>query len=142
MRKLFVTVALFALVLGAFGAGSAGASSKKPVTLDGKVNAHGTKDISKKSFATLEVEEDDFYISPTYTKVKPGEKITIKLKNDGKAQHTFTSDDLSIDQQVAPGKSTKFTVTIPKSGEVFEIHCNFHGSMGMRAAFYTKAGGH
>ena len=69
-----------------------------------------------------------------------GEKVRIEIENEGNTTHTFTSDSLSIDQQVAAGKKAKFTITVPSDGTAFEFHCNFHGDMGMKGAFYTKAG--
>jgi plastocyanin len=74
-------------------------------------------------------------------KVKPGEKVTIELKNEGSATHTFTSDALNVDQQVSAGKSKKFTVTVPSSGAAFQFHCDFHEGKGMQGAFFTKTGG-
>jgi plastocyanin len=143
MRKWWViaTVAAMAVTTAAFaGALPAGAKAANPVSLDGKVNAKGTKDISSKSTAKLSLEADDYYFSPTFVKVAPGEKVTIEVENEGKAAHTFTSDALHIDQQVQPGKSKKFTVTVPNDGTAFQFHCNFHESMGMQGAFYTQAG--
>jgi plastocyanin len=110
------------------------------VALDGKVNAKGTKDISKSKHATLELELDDFYFSPTFIKVKPGEKVTLKLKNEGSATHTFTSSALSADKTLSPGSSTSMTITIPPSGQAFQFHCNFHASMGMQGAFFITKG--
>jgi plastocyanin len=141
MRKLCTLLAATALALGLIGVAPASAKPTKPVTLNGKVNNKGTKDISKKSSATLEVEGDDFYFKPTFVKVKPGEKVTIEFKNEGSATHTFTSKALSIDQQLSPGKSKKFTLTVPSKGTAFQFHCRFHESMGMQGAFYTKTGG-
>jgi plastocyanin len=141
MRKLGIFLAASALTLAMVGVAPASAKTTKPVTLDGKVNNKGTKDISKKKAATLEVEADDFYFEPTFVKVQPGEKVTIELKNEGSATHTFTSDALNIDQQLSSGKSKKFTVTVPSSGTAFQFHCDFHESMGMQGAFFTKAGG-
>jgi plastocyanin len=140
MRKLLILAAVSAMAVGLVGIGPASAKTSKPVTLTGKVNNKGTKDISGKSTATLEVEADDYYFEPTFVKVKPGEKVTIELANEGSQPHTFTSSALSIDHQIAPGKSAKFTVTVPSSGEAFQFHCDFHESMGMQGAFFTKAG--
>jgi plastocyanin len=140
MRKLCTLLAASALGMAVVGVAPAAAKTSKPVTLSGKVNSKGTKNISTKSAATLELEADDFYFNPTFVKVKPGEKVTITLKNEGSATHTFASDALSIDQQVSAGKSKKFTVTVPSSGSAFQFHCTFHESMGMQGAFYTKAG--
>jgi plastocyanin len=141
MRRCWILLTGALLVLGFVGVAPAGAKASKPVQVDGKVNVKGTKDISKKSTATLDLEADDYYFEPTFVKVKPGEKVTIELENEGDMVHTFTSDSLSIDQQIAPGKSKKFTVTVPRDGTAFAFHCSFHQRMGMQGAFFTKAGG-
>jgi plastocyanin len=127
--------------VGGLGVGPVGAKSSKPVQVDGKVNVKGTKDISAKKSASVEIEADDYYFEPTFLKVQPGEKVSITLENEGNATHTFTSDSLNIDKTVAPGKSAKVTVTVPTAGTAFEFHCDFHQSMGMQGAFYTKPGG-
>jgi plastocyanin len=140
MRKLLILAAVSAFAVGLVGVGPASAKSSNPVTLNGKVNAKGTKDLSGKSSATLTLEADDFYFSPTFVKVKPGEKVTITFKNEGSVPHTFTSTALSMDQQLSPGKSAKFTLTVPSTGDAFQFHCDFHERMGMQGAFYAKAG--
>jgi plastocyanin len=143
MRKLGTLLAAAALataLAGVVGVAPAGAKTSKPVTLDGKVTNKGTKDISAKATAKLELEADDFYFEPTFVKVKPGEKVSITLKNEGHTTHTFTSDALNMDQQLAAGKSKKFTVTVPSSGTAFQFHCDFHEAMGMQGAFYTQPG--
>jgi plastocyanin len=143
MRKAWImlTVAVTALtVLGLAGSAPAGAKTNKPVKIDGKVTVKGTKDISGKTTATLKLEADDYYFNPTFVKVSPGEKVTIEVENEGNAPHTFTSDGLSVDQQVSPGKSKKLTVTVPSDGSAFQFHCDFHEAMGMKGAFFTKAG--
>lgn len=141
VRKLWIPLTVVALTLGFVGIAPAEAKTSKPVTLDGKVNNKGTKDISSKKSATLDLEADDFYFKATFVKVAPGERVTIELENEGSAAHTFTSDGLSIDQQIAPGKTKKVTLTVPSDGTAFQFHCDFHESMGMQGAFFTKAGG-
>ena len=140
-RRVAIVLTGALLVVGFGVVGLAGAKTSKPVTVDGKVNVEGTKDVSAKSAATIDMEADDYYFGPTFVKVKPGEKVTIELENEGNASHTFTSDSLSIDQQVAAGKKAKFTVTVPSDGTAFEFHCSFHEDMGMQGAFFTKKGG-
>jgi plastocyanin len=142
MRKWLVCVAVVSMVtaMGLTEAGSAAAKTKNPVTLSGKVNNKGKKDISKSSNAKLELEQDDFYFKPTFVKVKPGQKVTITVKNEGSVTHTFTSTALNVDKQISSGKSTKITVTIPSTGAVFQFHCNFHEGMGMKGGFYTTPG--
>jgi plastocyanin len=140
--KSMRTIPLVAAValLFVFSAAPVSAAAKAPVKLGQKVTIKGTKDVSSKSSATLEVELDDKYFNPTFIKAKAGEKITFELKNEGSLEHTFTSDGLSVDKTLSPGKSTKLTVTVPSSGEVFQFHCQFHQKLGMVGAVYTKAG--
>jgi plastocyanin len=97
--------------------------------------------VSGQSKAKLEVElDDEFYFKPTFIKAKAGQKITITAKNEGGADHTFSSDTLKVDKEVAPGKSKTFTVTVPSSGAVFQFHCDFHEALGMVGGVFTKAG--
>ena len=138
-RTIPLVAAVAALVF-VFTAAPVSAAAKAPVKLGQKVNIKGSTDVSSKSNATVDVEQDDFYFKPTFIKAKAGEKITFKVENEGGTDHTFTSDDLSVDKTLAPGKSAKFTVTVPSDGAVFEFHCDFHESMGMIGAVYTKAG--
>jgi plastocyanin len=143
MRKFWIllTVTLTGMGIVGVGVGPAAAKTSKPVTVEGKVNNKGTKDISSKKTATLELEADDYYFEPTFVKVQPGEKVRITLKNEGKATHTFTSDGLNIDQEIAAGKKATFSLTVPSDGTAFQFHCTFHEDMGMQGAFYTKTGG-
>ena len=143
-RRFGILVSGALLVLGfsvSLGAGPASAKTSNPVNVSGKVNNKGTKDISAKKFTTLKLEADDYYFEPTFVKVQPGAKVRITLKNEGSTTHTFTSDALSIDQDLAAGKTARFSVTVPTAGTAFQFHCSFHESMGMQGAFYTKAGG-
>jgi plastocyanin len=139
MRKLIVLLTSALVLIGGFGVTAAAAKATNPVNI-GSVNAKGTKNLSKSSSAKLELEQDDFYFNPTFIKVKPGEKVTITVKNEGKTSHTFTSSKLKVDKTLSPDTSTKVTVTIPSRGTAFQFHCTFHQSMGMKGAFFTKKG--
>jgi len=91
-------------------------------------NNHGSKDVSGASSA--KVEQDDFYFNPTIITGTPGQKITIKLENEGSTTHNFTLEDQSIDQDVTQGSDATVTVTFPQSG-ILEFYCKFHKSQGM-----------
>jgi plastocyanin len=108
------------------------------VKLTGNTTNKGTKDLSG---SEIEVEADDFYFSPTFIKGgAPGAKVTVKLKNEGKNPHTFTSAALGVDEQVNAGESKDLTITLPQSGAT-EFHCRFHQqSNGMQGAFFFKDG--
>ena len=94
--------------------------------------SHGTKDVSGET-GKVEVEMYDYYFEPTVLKGKPGQKVTIELKNAGQTAHTFTVSEQSVDQEVQPGDEAEADVTFPQSGEVTFV-CKFHKSMGMAGA--------
>lgn len=96
-----------------------------------RANDHGTKTAS--SSGKTEVELDDFYFEPTVLQGKPGAKVELELKNEGKQEHTFTIDSQRVDKELAPGNEAEVTVTIPKSG-VVSFYCKFHKSQGMAGA--------
>jgi plastocyanin len=70
---------------------------------------------------------------------KPGEKVTLELKNEGKVEHTFTIDSQGIDKHLQPGSKAEATVTIPQSGAV-SFYCKFHKSSGMAGALAVTGG--
>ena len=161
MRKLLVVLAamsLFAVACGdddyggsnstSAGAAPAGSSAgssaeegeepagEPPVALEGDVNNKGTAEITGDS---VEIELDDFYFEPTFLKGTPGATVHLELSNEGDAAHTFTSDALGVDEEIAPGDTAEIDVTLPMEGAV-QFHCNFHDGMGMQGAFFFKEG--
>ena len=129
MSRLVIALVLVAGAMAACGKSS---SSSPPVSLSGTVNNHG----SKNAKATMEVELDDFYMAPTFIKASAGQKITIELKNEGKATHTFTSTELgNVDEQLAPGATKTISVTAPASGHA-TYFCRFHQGQGMQGAVF------
>jgi plastocyanin len=154
MRQGVVIVACGLLVLAAAGCGSSSSSSSGGTTTAAsggggggqktiagvKANDHGTKAAEDKG--KTEVELDDYYFKPTVLEGKPGQKVTLELKNEGKTEHSFTIDSQGIDQDLQPGDQAEVTVTIPKSGAV-SFYCKFHKSSGMAGALAVtgQAGG-
>ncbi|MDQ1373830.1 MAG: hypothetical protein QOJ09_1168 [Actinomycetota bacterium] len=150
MRKLVVAAMVLTLGLAACGKSTSDSSSgttakastgnstaSAPVQLSGKVTDKGTKDATGKSAFTIEA--DDFYFNPTFIKTTPGQKITLTLKNEGKANHTFTSPDLSVDKELAPGSTVTVDITVP-SADAAAFYCRFHQASGMQGAVFTKEG--
>jgi plastocyanin len=118
------------------GTGTQG-EGEAPVTLASKANNHGTADARSKG--ALEVEADDYYFGPTYIHAKAGQSIELELVNQGKASHTFTTEDGKADEQLAPGAKKKVTVTAPATG-LLVYYCRFHRGDGMQGAVYLKDG--
>ncbi|MDP9341808.1 MAG: cupredoxin domain-containing protein [Actinomycetota bacterium] len=91
-------------------------------------NNHGSKDVSGQS--SIAVEQDDFYFNPTIITGTAGQKVTIKLENEGSTTHNFSLEDQNIDQDVTQGQDATVTVTFPQSGTL-EFYCKFHRASGM-----------
>jgi plastocyanin len=107
-----------------------------PVALEGDVNNKGTAEITGDE---IEIEVDDFYFEPTFLKGTPGATVHVVLANEGDAAHTFTSDALGVDEEIAPGATVEVDVTLPMEGAV-QFHCDFHDGMGMQGAFFFNEG--
>jgi plastocyanin len=144
MRRGVVIVAGCVLLLAAAGCGSSSSSSSGGTTTEEsgggggqktiagvKANDHGTKAVEDNG--KTEVELDDFYFEPTVLEGKPGQKVTLELKNEGQTEHTFTIDSQNVNKDLGPGEEAEVDVTIPKSG-VVSFYCKFHKSSGMAGA--------
>ena len=138
MRKILVLLAVVAFI--AVGCGDDDndgdtAGGATDVTLAGTVNDKGTKALSGDE---LEVEADDFYFEPTYVTAKSDAgEIKIDITNEGEAEHTFTSDELGVDQEVQPGEKQEVEVDLSESG-TFEFYCRYHKDRGMRGAIVVS----
>jgi plastocyanin len=143
MTRGVVIVAACALLFVAAGCGSSSSSSGGRTTTEEsggvgqraiagvKANDHGTKAVEDDG--KTEVEMDDFYFEPTVLEGKPGQKVTLELKNEGNTEHSFTIDSEKVDRELGPGEEAEVDVTIPKSG-VVSFYCKFHKSSGMAGA--------
>ncbi len=148
MRKILLAAAIVALVAAGCGSDDGAGDSARPTTstsaspgpgtggtvpvqLEGKANDHRTKELGADE-QELEMEADDFYFGPTFVTAAPGQKVTVKVKNEGDASHTFTIDGLGVDQEVRPGESADIDVTLPASGTV-PFNCRFHKARACRA---------
>jgi plastocyanin len=114
--------------------GSSQATSSK--TIAGlQVNFKKSADDSNKS--SIEITTNDFYFSPTVLKGKPGQSVTLHLKNEGTVTHNFTLPSGHISKNLAVGQTATVKVTFPKSGTVL-FHCAFHQLSGMRGALQSS----
>ena len=88
----------------------------------------------------VSVEADDFDFDPKELQTDTGQPLTVKIENSGKATHTFTIDDLDIDETVSPGEEATVTLT-PTNEGTLEFYCRFHKSQGMVGTLKVGAGG-
>jgi plastocyanin len=145
LRRLPILAAALLLLLGAaacggggYGGGDKESEEGTTTTIGGvQTESHGTKDVSGET-GKVEIEMYDNYFEPTILKGKPGQKVTMELKNEGKAAHTFTVSEQSVDQEVQPGDEAEADVTFPDSGELTFV-CKFHQSSGMVGALEASS---
>lgn len=136
MRRstMFGLMAVLALIAVTCGGDEEGGT----ITLGGETaNDHGAEDVSGES--SIEFEMDDFYFEPTVLQGEAGQTITLEAFNEGEAAHTFTSDELGVDEELQPGDEATIEVTFPDSGQVV-FQCRFHAGQGMRGAIEVAAG--
>lgn len=114
------------------GGGSKNSSSGGKHTIAGlSANDHGTKHISPSGSTRIEL--DDYYFAPTVLKGKPGQKVTLQLKNTSGTEHNFSIDAQHVSTDLPPGKQATVTVTIPTSGQI-SFYCKYHKALGMAGA--------
>jgi plastocyanin len=137
VRKPTLIVAAFATFVLLASACSSGSSSPSAAagstgeTSSSSSSLPSESDIADVSGKTsLPVEADDFYFSPNTIQGTAGQKLTIKVENEGAATHTFTIESQNVDVEVEPGNEAEMSVTFPDSGSV-EFICRFHATQGM-----------
>jgi plastocyanin len=127
MRGRLAITLTMVLALGVACGGDEGT-----IQIDGQsANDHGDEEVSGET--AVEFELDDFYFEPTVLRGEAGQSLTLEAFNEGDEAHTFTSDDLGVDQELGPGEEASIDITFPDSGQVVFI-CRFHDAQGMRGA--------
>jgi plastocyanin len=133
-------VVVFVLAVAACGGSNGDESDEEggSTTIAGMTaELHGTKDVSGET-GKVEIEMYDEYFEPTILKGKPGQTVTLELKNEGNTTHTLTISDQGVDQEVQPGDEAEVDVTFPQSGELAFV-CRFHQSNGMVGALEVSS---
>ncbi|MEH7121267.1 cupredoxin domain-containing protein [Neobacillus vireti] len=85
----------------------------------------------------IEVKLNDDYFTPEVITIRNGKTTQIKLKNEGKKEHTFTVEKLGIDAEVKAGQEKTITVT-PRNQGTYELICRYHFNEGMVGKVIVK----
>lgn len=121
-RQLVPALVLIAL---AIGCGSSAHARKLGAAT---FNDHGTKDASGQ--ARIELEADNYYFSPTFVRGKPGQKLTLTIKNESGTTHNFSATAAGVATDIPAHGSVEIAVTLPPSG-VLAFFCKYHSGQGM-----------
>lgn len=115
LKKLLALLSLLALLVSACGGD------------DGEAGDDGAGDDTGGSESvTLETVDNEF--QPAEFEVAAGE-VEITLDNTGAAEHNFSNEELGVDEDVAAGEQTTFTVDAEPG--TYEFVCKYHESIGM-----------
>jgi len=88
----------------------------------------------------IEVDLDDFSISPSQVVVVEGQPANITVVNNGAAPHDFTVPDLGISIFAAPGDTVTAGIAAQPAG-TYDTLCTIpgHASLGMVGTFVVQA---
>jgi plastocyanin len=142
--RVFAFVAVLALVGAACSSnndntpssgGTTPAGGATPLTNKGTLDASA---ITEKIEIEMDNEgSDEFYFKPTFVKVKPGQIVTIDLKNEGSLPHNFSITSLGKDVTVESDKEEDTNITFAAGATAdIQFFCKFHSAKGMRGAFF------
>ena len=119
---------------GSTGSSSSGSGASSTASSSGGSSGYGKAPTSTTSSPTPpgpnEVDMVDYAFKPTVITGKPGQTVTVTLKNQGQAEHNFKIDGQSANADVQPGKTASVKVKIPMSGTV-QFYCEYHKARGM-----------
>ncbi len=87
----------------------------------------------------VEIGADDFYFEPAQLAAQAGETVTVRVANEGAAPHTFTIDELNVDQVLNPGQEATVTFT-PSQAGTLAFYCRFHRGQGMEGSLTVSGG--
>ncbi|MBI1886148.1 MAG: cupredoxin domain-containing protein [Chloroflexi bacterium] len=88
----------------------------------------------------VSVKQDDFDFEPDSLSGDAGQAVTVELENEGSVAHTFTIDELDVDETLQPGDTASVTFTLANGGS-FAFYCRFHRSQGMEGTLTVSGGG-
>jgi YVTN family beta-propeller protein len=89
---------------------------------------HGTRDV--RGQASLHLEADDYYFSPTFLRGTPGQKLRLLVESESGTLHNVSIPAQKIDRDIPPHGKAMVEVTFPASG-VVRLFCKVHTALGM-----------
>jgi plastocyanin len=75
----------------------------------------------------LEVNAIDFAFEPDEFSARGGELTEVLVTNEGNTEHTFTIDEVDVDETISPGDQV--TVTFHGPQKEMTYYCRFHSEM-------------
>ncbi len=123
---------MLVLAVGTIGCGSG--NGEKPFQSAADAGAAAPNAAAPSGDAVKVVNQDSggsgkYQFVPSAFKFKSGQTINFSMTGETEF-HTFTVDELKIDEAVVGDKTTTFTVTFDRPG-TYKLYCIPHGGLGM-----------
>lgn len=74
------------------------------------------------------IRANEYEFDPTTIEADPGETIDLEFINEGDVHHTFTIEELDLDQDGASGETIAAAFTVPVEDSTLVWVCRFHPS--------------
>jgi plastocyanin len=102
------------------GGGSASATTAAPATAAPETTAAADGGDNE-----LKLVASGFKFDKTSLDLKTGASYTVEVTNEDSAEHSFTFEAASVDQDVEGNEDATVTFTAPAAGD-YEFHCKYH----------------
>ena len=128
--RLLVAVMALGLVAAACSSGNdSGSGNTGSTGSTGSTGATGSSGATGGAGGTTQtITIKDFAFTPSQITGPAGATLTITITNNDSPTHSFTLDDNSVSQDIAPGTTETVKVPLPSSGTV-GWHCKYHPTM-------------
>jgi plastocyanin len=87
---------------------------------------------------TFQVEAQDFSFAPETLTGEADVTMTFNVTNAGGATHTFTIDEIGIDEELEAGATVEFDAALPAVAGTLRFYCRFHESQGMEGTIEVE----
>lgn len=79
-----------------------------------------------KPVGSFRIEARDYAFKPAAVSVKPGQKVTLVIRNVGKERHNFTYPAIGADKDLDPGESLTVRFTSSSTATHQGFFCKYH----------------
>jgi len=125
MRIEMTALALCAALLGGCAGGK---GSSVPASVTPTLKASTTSVAAPEPARVLEVTAREYEFEPKVLHIKPGEQVTVRLRNAGTVRHEWEADGLHAEiRPVEPGRTGEVTFTAPLKPGTYEFACRLDG---------------
>lgn len=116
----------------------AGALLALTMTLSGSAHGHAAEADRGR---VIEVRVREYRFTPENIEVKRGERVTLRLINEGTERHEWEIESLDVEiEPVQPGGSAELTLVAPKKAGQYEYICDLedHHEQGMKGIMTVR----